>query len=148
MRVDRHKSSFSPNQLFGAEIESYAADQIRNRGLTPKFTENWIDRYDMLVSDSKSATVIVEVKGANPKHQKSGKYYRTRWQWDNSRGTSEQDIVLLVAVTDNQFYVYIVPKKKLMDKPGNVSITSHPEKYTGWLAEYRDAWYILDQALA
>lgn len=140
MSSDRYTDKqFSPDQQFGAEMEQYAAQWIEKKlGLKTEAPGSFTERFDLTVIDPRSgALAIVEVKAANQKTHPINK--NSRWQFDNTRGTKEQDVVLLLAVADDEVHIYVVPKEELAGRPGVVEITSHPTKYRGWLAKYRNA---------
>jgi hypothetical protein len=138
MADDRYTDkNFSKDQQFGAEMEQHAASWLEEKlGFKTEAPGAFTARFDLTVINPKNGSLaIVEVKAANQKSHKGC----LRWQFDNTRGTKEQDIVLLLAVADDEIHIYVVPKEDLHNRPGTIEITSHPKKYNGWLAKYRNA---------
>lgn len=96
---------------------------------------------DLVVTDTSTGEILkVEVKTA-----RRGTY-QGRWQFllrkHDQHGVtdiSHSDIVILLAIDDNnRIYPYVIPSK-FMEQRTKVALTSHPEKYSGRIASFRQS---------
>jgi hypothetical protein len=136
---------FSTTQAFGLEWERWAAWELAGRGYSTRLLGGFFDAVD-LVADG----CPVEVKVSQPKQQWQGTCWRQRWQWDCARLPASFDhVVILVALVDSVPYPFIVPSWTFFGRGTRTPcITSHPGRYRGWLAAYRDQWGVVDQVQA
>jgi hypothetical protein len=134
----------SQSQRMGLEWERWTVDQLKARGYgEARLVSNWLASVDIMLE-----TLPIEVKAANPKNHRVGRYWRKRWQFDALRLPSGVDsLVIMIALVDDQPYPFIVPSW-LMGFRYNVHLTSHPEKYKGYFARFLNCWEWVDVALA
>lgn len=137
---------FSQNQQTGQNAERWVYEQLVKRGYQPQAPADFFAAaYDMRVKN-----LCIEVKLANATWRKSRqtdkpKWYR-RWQWNihpSSKKLNCEWLLILIADSFKERYVYILPGSAIGDR-SQIQITSHPDQYRGWLAQWRDRWDVID----
>lgn len=125
----------SEDQILGRQGERWVFDQLARRKwattLHPDFANSGFDM--------KCLGLPIEVKIANPSFQpvsaKNISYRRQRWQWcihEPSLDMAGDWVLILLARDEKQrIYPYVVPGA--MVTQNHIQITSHPEKFRGWL---------------
>lgn len=131
-------------QNYGLRIEKWVYDQLVSRGYSPIIPPNFSQEgCDMLIE-----SLCIEVKAARKTKRKfilsDGTIaYRDRWQWFiNSTHKTEYVLILVAETSPQKRYVFIVPGSQMGNRQ-HIQITSHPSKYSGWIAQYRDAWEVI-----
>ena len=137
----------SPEQEIGLEHEEWVVKQLRARGYAAQLNPNFCaQNCDLRVNG-----LPVEVKYARPtlrtQTKRNGlKVQYTRWQWcisDTAAGMSGEWVCVLLAQTRKKIVPYIVPGSQIGER-NHVQITSHPDRYRGWLNNYRNTWSVID----
>lgn len=142
---------FSRDQKLGYQGELWAIAQLKKRGFDPQIPDDFFSNgLDILVDG-----LPIEVKYAKRTYRKfpanDGQViYRPRWQWHihpTSYAPGRDFVAILIAEDDSgKRHVFIVPSLAL-DGRSHVQITSHPDKYTGWMAEYKDQWGVINRKI-
>lgn len=138
----------SKSQKFGLKVEQWVIEQLVQRGYSPSIPADFFKEG----CDAHVNGLCIEIKAAKRTKRKyvlaSGevKYY-WRWQWSVHKTHRGEFALILVADTSKKRVVFIVPGSQVGDRT-HLQITSHPEKYTGWLAQYRDKWSVIDYLAA
>lgn len=140
---------FSRDQCFGQAGEDWALGQLQKRGYKPILMHD----FQTKACDMKIGDLCIEVKialltyRARKTNFKGLKVYYPRWQWyiHPTYKNLNEDWVLILIAQDNKLvrYPYILPGGMLQGRT-HVQITSHPKKYSGWLADWRDEWGVID----
>lgn len=137
----------SRSQRFGLTIERWVTSELIDRGHSAVLVSDFNASYDILVGGH----LPVEVKAAVATRQWTGRQWRDRWQFCLSGGLDyhKQDFLyVLVAVdTAGAIYPYVVPSGFIGGRQ-HISLTSHPEKYRGWLRSHLSAWQYVDTVSA
>lgn len=130
----------SDTQRFGTLIENWACDQLAKRGWHVRLMPDFFESFDILLD----GFLPVEVKGAKPYEQWTGKRFRTRWQWDLKRGLNPatQDFLYILVSVDQagELFPFLVPSAWTVGRGKTPALTSHPTRYGGWLADGLNAW--------
>lgn len=133
----------SPEQRTGLVEEAWVYRKLIEQGYSPTQDPDFFDKsHDMRIKG-----LPVEVKIAHPTTRiVDGKPY-TRWQFSIHPTTTairgEWCAVLVAQDRAGIKYPFIVPGSHIGDR-SHLQITSHPSKYRGWLAEYKDRWDLID----
>jgi hypothetical protein len=131
-----YDSRLSQHQQFGATLEKWAANELASLGYHCQLMPDWNHQYDLLIDHF----LPVEIKAAKPTAQWTGKCWRQRWQFCTQSKLRRQDYVfILIAIADGALYPYIIPSSFVGNRM-SLNITSHPERYRGWMAEHLNAW--------
>lgn len=137
---------FSPSQVVGFGGEEWVFGKLQDKGYDPHWSEWDADCCDMTVRG-----LPVEVKFARPTSRliKSGqgrKPYR-RWQWfihPTSQDIQGEWVLVLLAEDGlGHIYPFILPGS-LVGHRTQIQITSHPDLYRGWMAQYLNRWDLID----
>lgn len=133
----------SPTQAVGLRWETWAADQLAEKGWEVATPADFSAPYDLLISRPFGHTLPVEVKVARVtmRRVRPG-YYKPRYQWLLRAPKSFDRLFILIALSQEtgQIVPFIVPSWALGDRT-HVQLTSSPERYQGKiLASYKFAW--------
>ena len=141
--------SFSPhlgaNQRYGLRIEQWVIEKLTQKGYTPTIPTNFSET----ACDAWIDGLCIEIKGARRTKRTavlaSGEvktYYR--YQWSISPCHRQEYALILVAETPGRKRIcFVVPGSQVGERT-HLQITSHPLKYQGWLAQYREKWDVID----
>ncbi|MCB0208024.1 MAG: hypothetical protein KDJ52_01765 [Anaerolineae bacterium] len=137
----------SPEQETGLIGERWVIKELRRRGYKPEIDPDFFTKN----CDLRVNGLPIEVKYARPTTRKqistSGNaIYLTRWQWSISATAAEMRgewVCILLAQTAKKIVPYVVPGSQIGER-SHIQITSHPDKYKGWLNRYRNAWDVID----
>lgn len=128
-------------QQLGRSYEDIAVELLKKRGYHARCVDSFLSDTDIKVD-----FLDVEVKAARPtmRYVRRG-YYREAWQFDVSRIPKDRDLlVMLCCVTSkDSLYWYLIPSWLVVSRQ-TIFITSHPEKYKGMWAKYREKWSMID----
>lgn len=142
--------TFSQTQQIGSDGEMWAIEQLEAFGYQCKFHPDFCNEgYDMTVNG-----LPTEIKFAHrTKRKRTWKNragvifenYYDRWQWQIHPTSHRQTDWLLILIADYRGtkYTFIVPGGLVLDRT-HIQITSHPNKYRGWLAAWLNRWEIID----
>lgn len=140
---------FSETQKIGSDGEQWVIEQLENRGFKVKFDPDFFNEgYDLVVNG-----LPTEVKTANSTRRKrvyinrAGVVFENwydRWQWciHPTSNRLVDWLLILVANDGNNRYVFVVPGGIVLDRT-HIQITSHPQKYKGWLATWLNRFEII-----
>lgn len=136
----------SPEQKFGLKGERWVVDQLKKRGYKPTLYPDFQNQ----ACDLEVNGLCIEVKIARPTLrirtlQSGSKVHYTRWQWcihPTSLHMQGEWALVLLADTIKKTVPFIIPGSQVGDRT-HLQITSHPDRYNGWLAEYRNAWDVI-----
>lgn len=135
----------SASQKYGLKIEQWVIERLIEKGHSPKvptdFSETACDAY--------VSGLCVEIKAAKRTKRfvtlASGEvkaYWR--WQWRIHPTHKGEYVLILVADTpQKKRFCFILPGS-VVGKRTHLQITSHPMKYTGWMAAYLEKWDVID----
>lgn len=131
----RNNLGLSLHQAIGRQFEEFVRDLLAfSFGLDVQDINNWNASFDLEVNGK-----CIEVKAAYPtKRTVNGKQHN-RWQFNLSSKVDETTsyYVVLVAIDENETeYIYCVPGDKVAGP--TIQLTSHPNKYSGKYAQYKD----------
>jgi len=128
-------------QLFGADVETWVRDQLRDQGYNVELETDWQAPYDLDM-----AGMPVEVKAAKRRQrQVRPGYYSDEYRWNVGNLEDGDYLLALVAEDDKgQRYLFLALSWAAYGRQG-ISITSHPDKYSGRLAGYLGNYTIIDE---
>lgn len=66
----------------------------------------------------------------------------SRWQWNLNPNRPQTDILILIAVDDQEKHPFIISGREVMLSHRH-EITSHPKQYRGYLSEYLECWHAI-----
>lgn len=134
------QTHLSATQRFGLQAEEWVFQQLLEKGYTPIMPPNFLlAACDLIVNG-----LCVEVKTAKPtlrtRKLRDGttRLYR-RWQWLIHPSHQGEFLAVLIAETSEGKYPFLVPGSVIGERT-HIQLTSHPEKYKGWLAQYLNRW--------
>lgn len=144
---------YSKEQSIGRQGEVWVYNKLKSLGYPVQEVTDFFDRNrDLMVGN-----LPVEVKLSNSHlrrmKRKKGFVYRARWQWTVSETAAFYDglewVCVLLAKDDrDRIHPYVVPGSIInFRRCSNITLTSHPNKYQGWLAEWRDRWRVIPYLL-
>lgn len=138
----------SKEKKFGLQGERWAMEKLEKRGYQVTMVSDFFSDIDLVID----GVLACEVKIALPRVQRVRPgYWRHRWQFDCSRLPQSVDsLVILIAEDTAGFrYPFCVPSYAIIGRGTKTpTVTSHPLRYSGWLAEYRDSWSQVDSLLS
>lgn len=140
--------TMSFEQRLGYIGERWAMAELQRRGYTVRMVSDFFADVDLIIEAD--CNLPVEVKTATAKWQSNGQgSYRQRWQFDCARVPEGIDsVVILIAIADRQYHPFVIPSWALKARGTRQPvITSHPSRYTGWIARYRDDWPQIEKVL-
>lgn len=130
------------DQIFGHAGEQWAFNQLAARGYHPRFDPDFnAPGRDLIVYG-----LPVEVKIARPTLRCVHGKWRKRWQWfihPTTAQLGEYALVLIAEDSQGKRYPYVVPGSAVGNR-SQVQLTSHPDKYSGWIAKYLHRWDTID----
>lgn len=134
-------------QQYGLKGERWVLAQLLQRGFSAVLLSDFFEDIDIVVN----GLLRVEVKTARVKmHQAKPGQWRRRWQFDLSRlpNPNHEDYVVICLADTGEFTPYVIPSA-LLHPMGrrHLQLTSHPEKYNGWAAAYRNRWDLITTLL-
>lgn len=135
----------SASQKYGLKVEQWVIERLIEKGYSPKVPTD----FSQTACDAWINGLCVEIKGAKRTKRtrvlKSGEvkvYYR--YQWSISPCHKAEYALILVADTPGRKRICFVMPGSQVGERTHLQITSHPLKYKGWLAQYLEAWYLID----
>lgn len=135
-------------QRFGLKGELWVFEQIQLRDYEAILVSDFFNDIDLIIG----GMLKVEVKSARRKqhkYQAKAKTGRKRYQF-NLQGLSskEEILVVCVCVTEDEKIAFCIPSTLFtgMGRRG-LYITSHPAKYSGWAAAFREKWEVIEELL-
>lgn len=138
----------SKSQRYGLKAEEWVFDQLTQRGYSPTVPPDFLKS----ACDMKVDGLCIEVKAAQRTRR-----YRTladgtkkaywRWQWQIHETHKGEFCLILIADTAKKRVCFLLPGSQVGDRT-HLQITSHPDQYSGWMAEYREKWEMIDFLLA
>jgi len=127
-----------PDQIYGYEGECWAFDQLVDHGYHPRFDPDFhAPGRDLIVNG-----LPVEIKIAHPTYRSDRGTLRKRWQWfihPTTHAIGEYALILIADDSTGKRYAYIVPGSAIGHRT-HIQLTSHPDKYRGWIAKFRNRW--------
>lgn len=137
----------SPDQEYGSFGEKWVFDQLKQRGYSPKINSRYFaQNCDLFVLDMPVEVKIARQTNRRHKLNNGLDVLYPRWQWsvhDTAKEMNGEWILVLLAQTKTRIFPYILPGSVIGDR-NHLQITSHPDRYQGWLNQYRDKWSIID----
>lgn len=132
----------SATQQLGIFGENWVVDYLARKGYKPEVSPRFFEEgYDLKIKG-----MPVEVKIARKTYRKvNGKYF-SRWQWYiHPTSHNQQDWLLILLAIDNAGHIwpYILPGNVLQGRT-HIQLTSHPARYSGWLARFLNEWAWID----
>lgn len=135
----------SPHQKYGLKIEQWVIQELERRGYSPKVPTDFNEK----ACDAYVNGLCIEIKAARrtkrTKVLKSGEvkvYYRYQWSL-GSVPRCEFALILVADTPGRKRICFIVPGSQVGERT-HLQITSHPLKYSGWLAQYLEKWDVID----
>lgn len=130
----------SATQRFGLQAEEWVFRQLLEQGYTPTMPLD----FSQTACDIICNGLCIEVKTARPTFRPgklaNGKTaWYTRWQWMIHPTHQGEFLAILIAETAKGKYPFIVPGSIIGERT-HIQLTSHPENYKGWLAQYLNRW--------
>ena len=128
-------------QRFGADVEVWVRDELRGKGFDAELIADWEAPYDLKIGD-----LPVEVKGARLRQRKvrSG-YYGPEYRWFVDNLKDEDYLLALVTEDpDGSRRLFLAPSWAAFGR-ATITITSHPDKYTGRLSQYLENFEIVNE---
>jgi len=130
------------DQIYGHEGERWAFEQLQANGYFPRFDPDfYAPGRDLIVNG-----LPVEVKIAHPTWRSCKGTLRLRWQWfihPTTHAIGEYALILIAEDSANQRHPYIVPGS-LIGQRTHIQLTSHPDKYRGWIARFKNQWNVIE----
>ncbi|NJN97909.1 MAG: hypothetical protein HC875_29460 [Anaerolineales bacterium] len=139
---------FSRDERQGMVGEWYVYQQLVKRGWSVKMMADFYHKN----CDMKVGQLPIEVKYAKTTYRKKQRQglniYVARWQWfvhSSAQEMNDRDWVLVLIAEDQKKikHPYILPGN-LLDGRNHLQITSHPNKYTGWLNDWKGEWQVIE----
>ena len=119
--------------------------QLEKRGYSVHQPTNFFEK----ACDAYVNGLCIEIKAARRTKRtrvlKSGKV-KTYWRYQWSLGEIPRCEFALILVADTpqkKRFCFIVPGSQVGDRT-HLQLTSHPLKYSGWLAQYLEKWDVID----
>lgn len=134
----------SRDQLVGLEAERWTFDKLVKLGYSPEMSPDFLqEACDMTVKGLCVEVKVARLTYRKIKLSKTSKYY-PRWQWHiHPTHKGEFALILIADCPKSGRYVFVVPGSQV-GSTQHLQLTSHPTKYAGWLAKYRDKWEVID----
>ncbi|RME74963.1 MAG: hypothetical protein D6784_08885 [Chloroflexi bacterium] len=132
----------SPEQKYGLRGEIWVARKLEQLGYDVKMLRDFNADYDLLVD----GLVKVEVKTARKKlYRKRGDKFRYRWQFKTANFYPREEMAIVFLCETFTGFFPFVTFGSLVKGRLTVQVTSAPVYYRGWLAPWRDAWWVIDR---
>lgn len=140
----------SPEQIYGLSGERWVFNQLTRRGCNPVMPPDFFrEACDLMIG-----ALCVEVKIARQTLRQirladGQRAFYPRWQWRIHPASQRLEcdwVCVLVAEVGNAHEVYVVPGGVLTER-SNIQLTSPPDRYRGWLNQYRNEWSVIDYLL-
>lgn len=130
--------NLSAPQRYGLKAEQWTARQLSEMGYHARLLSLWTADFDILIDNLLCCEV--KISRSYPCQTRPG-CYRSTWRFDLSRLPGHLDmIVILICEDTNQvWWPYIVPSWYFFGRT-SANITSHPQKYRGYLAGCLNNW--------
>lgn len=137
---------FSPVQITGFQAEIWVHAQLKKHGYEPEFS-NWNAECCDLTVDGLPIEVKFAAKTQRLIRRKDGrKFPYPRWQWciHPTASNHSKEWVLILIAQDSAYrrYPFILPGS-LVGHRQQVQLTSHPDRYRGWMAKYLNRWDLI-----
>jgi len=127
----------SKRQRYGLRAEMWAVEQLTKRGYEAIPLRDFSDKVDILVNGL--MPVEVKIRHSYLRKVKNG-YRKPTWLFEVKRSSHYTDSLFILICDDGVlWYPYIVPSWYFFGRC-NVSITSHPNKYRGYVADCLGCW--------
>jgi len=135
----------SPHQKYGLKIEQWVIQQLESKGYAPKIPTDFNEK----ACDAYVNGLCLEIKAARRTKRTrvlaSGEV-KTYWRYQWSLGNVPRCEFALILVADTpqkKRFCFIVPGSQIGGTT-HLQLTSHPLKYSGWLAQYLEKWDVID----
>lgn len=134
--------TLSKTQKIGWSGEDWFVNQAVARGYKPELL-----RWESENCDLKINGLPIEVKFAHPTYRFTCKKRRVRWQWrvhpTAFHMAGDWALVLIAQDSRRSRHLYIMPGSVLQGRE-HIQLTSHPDKYRGWINQWKDRWDVID----
>lgn len=148
--VQQHIPSYTIK--IGEMGEKLAFDALVERGYAPQPKPDFRHKgCDMTLNglpvEVKFANLTASIQKYTKKDGTVVRVVRYRHQWNihtTSLNMVGEWILILIAVDDNGEIFYFVLPGELVERRNQIQITSHPNKYRGWLAAWLEQWPVID----
>ncbi len=149
------KSSLSPPQnnrlshaqRYGLAGEYWALKQLQERNYNANLVSSFFANIDILIN----GLLAVEVKIAHKTYRRVRPgYYRPCWQFDISRCLPAKQDWILIAIAEDQagqLWPYVLKSAWLAGRATRLTLTSHPNRYRGWMARHLNRWSNIETLL-
>jgi hypothetical protein len=130
--------NLSACQRYGLEGEQWAARQLSDMGYHARLLSLWTADFDILIDNLLCCEV--KISRSRLRRVRPG-YYRPTWSFDLARLPRHMDMVVILICEDDYqtWWPYVVPSWYFFGR-NSVNITSHPQKYRGYLAGCLHNW--------
>jgi len=136
----------SEAQRYGLRAELWSLQQLQARDYQAHLVSGFFSNVDILIEPG----LPVEVKISRPYLYKvKPGHYRQRWQFDLARSLpANQDWILLAIAEDEEreLWPYVLLSGWLNGR-SHLQLTSHPSKFSGWIAPHLNGWQNIDTLL-
>jgi hypothetical protein len=139
----------SSNQKMGFKAEKWVKAKLEKMGFDVEMHPDWQAKScDLIVNGS----LVIEVKESNERTRKyTTKDGRTRfypWFQINTTSIDTQDRVLVFVAKDKLGirHAYVMPGA-IAGERSSMCLSSHPDRYTGYLSAFRECWDIVGYML-
>lgn len=127
----------SKRQRYGLKAELWAVEQLTKRGYDALLLSNFSDKVDILVNNR--VPCEVKIRHKYMRKVREG-YYKPTWLFEVGRSSHFKDSLFILICDDGVlWHPFIVPSWYFFGR-ATVSITSHPTKYAGRLADCLNCW--------
>lgn len=140
----------SENQRYGFQAEEWVLGKFEAYDYEARLTSTWTDRLDIIVEGV--MPVEVRVRRQYMRTVRTG-YYRPSWMFKANYASlpffvTKKDMLFVLICEDNEgkWHPFFIPSWEIGSRRC-VSITSHPDKYGGRWADFRDDWSQVDCVL-
>lgn len=122
------------DQKFGLLAENYVTQWLQDHHIDVYQPIDFSSPHDALIE----GFIPIETKASRAYEQNNGRgTKRLRWQFCLDKPLPDHGLVILACYTSDDIYLFFVPTWFLkLRQTRSLTITSHPSKYTGWLAQF------------
>lgn len=132
-------------QSYGLNAERWATEQLIKRGYDAFLLGRFTDKADILINDH--VPCEVKIRRKYMRKVRDG-YYRPTWLFEVARSSHYTDSLFILICDDGAlWHPFIVPSWYFFGR-ANVSITSHPTQYRGYVADCLNCWGNVADVLA
>lgn len=135
----------STTQRYSLRIENWVVQELEKRGYNVHQPPNFFQKGCDAVVNGLCVQVMAAKRTKRKKVTRAGEIKESwRYQWFLHSVPQGEFILILVADTpQKKRFCFIVPGSQVGSRQ-HLQLTSHPLKYSGWLAEYLEKWSVID----